>query len=136
MLKKALILTLSILCFFSVWQLNSKSYLTTLGIPYETYTGKNSSMAKIIRTQDLKFKTRFNKTGESIVIYNDDIEDIIKQLQARTVFTETINDGVSIYAYSEKLKNKITLNGENVNVQIFIKNNKTVIGTPIIFGSF
>lgn len=134
MFKNAFILIISVLCFLSVWQINSKSTLSSFGEPYETYTQNNSSMAKIIPTEKLKYT--FLKTGESIIIENQDLEQIFKNLEAETVFTETTSDGVSLYAYSKNIKNQIIINNKKVNLQIFVSKTKTVIGTPIIFGSF
>lgn len=123
-------------CFFSIWQINSKSTLSAYGTPYETYTVNNSSMAKIIPTSKFKIKSTYLKTGESVVVLDKDKEEIIKDLNAKIVFIKTTSFGTNVYAYSNKLKNKTTINGEIVNIQIYCNETKTVIGTPIIFGSF
>lgn len=136
MLKNTVIYIIAVFCFFSIWQLNSKSYISSLGTPYETYVGNYSSTAKIIATDNLKIKFLYLKTGESVLVLDLSKEEILQDLNAKVVFTETTIEGVNIYAYSDKLKNKIQLNGETVNVQIFYNDTKTVIGTPIIFGSF
>ena len=136
MLKNTFIFILTVFCFLTVWKINLNSNLEMFGTPYETYTVSNSSIAKIIPTEKFKLKSSYIKTGESVVVYGYDIDDVLKDLNAEIKFTETTTNGVSIYAFSKKLKNKITINNEIVNVQIFYNESKTVVGTPIIFGSF
>jgi hypothetical protein len=72
--------------------------------------------------------------------FNFDLDAFLVRHQATIVFTEEIESGVSIYAYSKSVKYRKQIKGKIVNLQIFIpkeKQNKDItIGTPIIFGSF
>ena len=75
--------------------------------------------------------------GESIVIHNLEIGDAINLLNARVLKTECLEDGTTvIYAYSNLIKDKVDLDGKKVNLQIANKNDRTVIGWPLILGSF
>ena len=136
MLKNLLALTFSIFCFFSIWQLNSESNLSKYGNCYETYTVKSTSTSKIVSSDKLKLGNSFLKTGESLLVLGVSPKDILEELNAKIIFTENVCGGQNIYAYSNKLKNRIMLNGGVVNLQIFVSSEKTVIGTPMIFGSF
>lgn len=136
MLKKGLVFLLSIFCLFSVWQSNSESTLSKYGSPYEFYTQQNSSTARILNGKTLKNMKIFFKTGESIIVDKDYEQNIIELLQVKISFIETTSNGTSVYGYSNKLKGKINLNGKKVNVQIFYGEEKVVLGSPIILGSF
>lgn len=75
--------------------------------------------------------------GESLVVYNFEIGDAIKSLNARAVKTEYLDDGtIVIYAYSNLIKKKVKVGNCQVNLQIATKDDRTVIGWPLILGSF
>ena len=87
MLKNTVIYITAVFCFFSIWQLNSTSYLSSFGSPYETYVKSNSSTAKIISTENLKLKSLYLKTGESVVVVDATEQEILEQLNVKVVFT-------------------------------------------------
>ena len=136
MLKKSLVFLLSIFCVLSVWQANSTTALSQYGSPYEVYTQRNSSIAKIFNGNTVSKTKIFFKTGESVIVYKQYEQKIIELLEAKIRFIETTESGTSIYAYSKKLKSNIKVQGETVNVQIFYGQDKVVLGSPIILGSF
>ena len=80
----------------------------------------------------------FNKYGESCVIDKGKISvgEILYRFDAEIVFTEKIAEGVSYYAYSDKIPYRKTINGKTINLHIFVGREKTTVGSPIIFGSF
>lgn len=136
MLKKGLVFLLSVFCLLGVWQANSKSPLSFYGTPYETYTKQSSSLAKIFNGKTLDTTKIFYKTGESIVLSEQYENNIIELLDAKIQFTETTCNGTSVYAYSKNIKNTITVKGKDVNIQVFYGKDKTILGSPIILGSF
>lgn len=78
-------------------------------------------------------------TGESCVISCDDEKkpsDIAKKLGGKILFSESTEEGVSYYGYSDKVKYKKRINGKVVNFQIFCCESRMKIGLPLIFGSF
>ena len=82
-----------------------------------------------------------NKTncriGESIKIENLEIESALKALKAKVVNTEYLENGTTvIYAYSSLIKESVTLNNNKVNVQLATSKNTSIIGWPLIIGSF
>ena len=78
------------------------------------------------------------KGGESFEIKNGEItvEEILVKYNAELIFTESIEEGISYYAYSSDIPYVKTINGKKINLHIFIGKEKTVVGSPLIFGSF
>lgn len=75
--------------------------------------------------------------GESMVILNFEIGEAIDNLNAKVVKTEYLDDGTTvIYAYSKLINEKVEVDGKKVNLQIATKDERTVIGWPLIIGSY
>ena len=75
--------------------------------------------------------------GESMVIENLELGSALKSLNARVVKTEYLEDGTTvIYAYTNLIREQIKIEGKCVNLQIANKNNRFVIGWPLILGSY
>lgn len=78
-----------------------------------------------------------NKIGESITIQNFEPANAITTLQAKVVKTEYLSTGATIiYAYSSLVPNSVTVDGKQVNLQIAYYETHTIIGWPLIVGSF
>lgn len=136
MFKKAVVFLMSVFCILALYQENSQSQLSAFGSPYEIYAQQNSSLAKIIRSTAIERQKIFFKTGESIIVSEQYENSILQLLDAKIVFKETSSRGTSVYGYSKKLKNSINVKGQKINLQIFYGEDKTVLGSPIILGSF
>ena len=75
--------------------------------------------------------------GESMVIKNFEPISAIKTLNAKIVKTEVLKNGaVVIYAYTSLISNNVKIENELVNLQIAYYENHSVIGWPLILGSF
>ena len=75
--------------------------------------------------------------GESMVIKNFEPISAIKTLNAKIIKTEVLENGaVVIYAFSSLINKNVTLENEKVNLQIAHYANYSVIGSPLILGSF
>jgi len=78
-----------------------------------------------------------NIVGESLKIENLEISDAIKTLNAKVVKTEYLENGTTvIYAYSPLIKNNVSVNDKKVNLQIATNKDVSIIGWPLILGSF
>ena len=78
-----------------------------------------------------------NIVGESLAVNNFEIANAIKVLNARVVKTEYLDDGTTvIYAYTNLIRESVKVGNENVNLQIATRNDRTIIGWPLILGSF
>jgi hypothetical protein len=51
-------------------------------------------------------------------------------------YIESVDDGVSFYAYSKNVKYLRMLNGKKVNLHVSLSNGKVYLGSPIIYGCF
>ena len=75
--------------------------------------------------------------GESIKVENLEIDSVLKELSARVVKTECLEDAtVVLYLYTALINDSVSVFGKNVNLQIAIKEDYSVIGWPLILGSY
>ena len=75
--------------------------------------------------------------GESMVMYNIEVGAIIKDINARVVKTEYLEDGTTIiYAFTNLINDNVKIDGKVVNFQIAIKDERVVVGWPLILGSY
>lgn len=75
--------------------------------------------------------------GESMKIEDFEISSALKTLKAKVVKTEYIESGATIiYAYSPLIKRTVNFNGNKVNVQFAYYETYTIVGWPLILGSF
>ena len=75
--------------------------------------------------------------GESMIIENFEPISAIEELNGKIIFTEFLDTGASvIYAYTDQIGRYVNVNGEKVNIQIAQYNDYSVIGWPLILGSF
>ena len=118
---------------------------TTTAVPvFDSYADKfevtkeASSKADFINLKKSEFKFISGVKSESFSLETDDfnLTDFLNAYNAKTVFVEKTEAGVSYYAYSKKIKYKKTINGKEINLHINISNEKVTVGSPIIFGGF
>jgi len=77
------------------------------------------------------------KIGESITVKNFEPSAALKELKADVVKTEYLNSGATvIYAYSKLIPQNVEIENEKVNLQIAYYETHSVIGWPLILGSF
>ncbi len=137
MFKRLFILCLcAVMLFLSHFAINA-SVFNGYTNKIEVYLGNNGSLSTV-QTIDVKDYPYFNGVcGQSFKtdIKTFDFEKFIKDFSAKVVFTETIKEGISYYAYSPKIKERKTIKGHTINLQIFVGTSVTV-GVPLIYGSF
>jgi hypothetical protein len=142
MFKKILVCFLSLLLIFGIAIVNKKPIFSGYASNFEVYLGESSSNAKIVNASKIDFLFLNKVCGESFKIDSLDfnIDKFLVKQNAKLVFIEEIESGISIYAYSRTIKYKKRIKGKMVNLQIFIpkdiENTKITVGTPIIYGSF
>lgn len=75
--------------------------------------------------------------GESMVIMNFEVGNAIKSLNAKVIKTEYLEDGTTvIYAFTNLISEQVQVLGQYVNLQIATKEDRTIIGWPLILGSY
>ncbi len=74
--------------------------------------------------------------GESMIIENFEPISALETLDADLVSTEVVGSAVVMYAYSPLIKEYKIVAGNKVNLQIATYETYSVIGWPLILGSF
>ena len=107
------------------------------GEGYEISLGASSSAEQIVTERPLLLKMfKSDAQGESVRYDGDRYEELKKAFDAELLFTETEGGVTNYYLYSPKLSGGIALNGYLVNLHVAVRENRTAVGTPIIFGGF
>lgn len=127
-------LLLSVVVFLSVTILSATAFPLEGEKEYYLYASSSQAVIKSdVSILDLPFVH-----GESVRINSADgvLEDVLIKYSARVVRVEEFAGGVSYYCYSPKLKKGIVIEGVAINLQIAVKGESVVLGTPIIFGGY
>ena len=76
--------------------------------------------------------------GESMYFDNLEVASAIDTLNAKVVFTESLTNEqmILVYCYSTLVPDSVEYKGKKINLQFAISNTYTVIGWPMILGSF
>ena len=75
--------------------------------------------------------------GESLKIYNFEPISALEKLNAKLVKTEYLDNGTTvIYAYTNLIKEKVEVENKTVNIQIAQNDEYSIIGWPLILGSY
>lgn len=77
-----------------------------------------------------------NISSQSVLIYNKTEEFITKKLKLKLVKQSDLNGTKELLGYTTKFKNYVIVDGEKVNVQISVNNNKIIVGHPLILQGF
>ncbi len=137
MLKKTLVFFLAIICLIVGYFINNKPVFANYSDRLEVYLNSRSSQAQIVSVTPSDYLYLKNVRGESFKCEREEfnLQNFLSEFSAKLIFSEELENGISYYAYSPKIKYQITLNGQKINLQIFIGKIVTV-GSPMIFGSF
>lgn len=74
--------------------------------------------------------------GESMIINNFEPIAALSKLKAYIVKTEEVEGSTLIYAYTHLIKTNVKVNNKKVNLQIAYNDSYSVIGWPLILGSY
>lgn len=139
-MKKIIIVSLIFLIILSGVKTESKfSLLNYFSGDYTVYTSDSKGEDGV----DLGFcymnskHTTGNIIAESMVIENLEIGNALETLNARVVKTEYLDDGTSIiYAHTILIDDSVEISEGRVNLQIATRDERSVIGWPLILGSY
>lgn len=123
-----------IFCFYSLYAEKApvfKAYASD----YELCLTAGSFGNNIVFARGKDFGAYVNIKGESCIV-GVSYERVLQDFAAAHVYSEETATGTSYYAYSPRIKYKVYINGNAVNIHYFAGENYTKLGTPIIFGSF
>lgn len=105
---------------------------------YEVALLSASSNARFALVDSLEYRFLGDVKGESCEIDAKDfnLDKILCDLQANLLFTKEIDNTTCYYAYTDKIKNFIIIEGEKVNLHFAVKKDRVKLGSPIIFGGY
>lgn len=108
---------------------------------YTAYTNKKVAEKSIYLGTCYMVSGKVNEkdsiVGESVKSYNLEVGKFLKDLDATVVANNYIESGVVVIsAFSPKIKNKVKENGRWINLQIASYEDYTIVGWPVILGSF
>lgn len=106
------------------------------GEQYTFYLGESSS-AQAVTSRSPSAKLFLGGVkGESVTYSGDRYQEFCNKWRATLRFSEQAGGTTSYYLYSDRLGEGILLGGEEVNLQIAVDGEHTVVGTPLIFGGW
>lgn len=140
-MKKILIFLCIVMVLFYVNQTKSNFSLKDYFTGKMSYYTQNSVSNTSINLGFCYLSENINKhsiiVGESIVVENLEISTALKILKAKIIEKGYLDNKTTvIYAYSPLITSQIKSKKNKVNLQIAINNNATIIGWPLILGSF
>ena len=107
---------------------------------YAVYTNKKVNDSSIFLGTCFMSKnadTSNDIIGESIKTSNIELVTLLKELDAEIISTEYLECGaVVISAFSQKINDRVKVGGQNINLQIAAYTDYSIIGWPLILGSF
>ena len=107
------------------------------GESYTFYMGANSSSLSYSSDSPVLDKLLLGEIkGESVQYAGNRLDELKTKYRAKLIFTEESCGVTNYYFYSPVLKNGVLLNGQPVNLHVAVGAEKTVAGTPLIFGGF
>ena len=136
MFKKFLVVIISVLCLANTYLANAQPIFKGYADNFELYVGGENTIT-ILNVNEKFYPLVFNVRGESFKTEaaEFDLDEFLLQFDARVLFTEEIEQGVSYYAYSSKIPYRRLVLGQTVNLHVFVGKQITV-GSPLIYGSF
>ncbi len=85
---------------------------------------------------DEEISVSISKGYERADISGDTVKSVIETLKARIIKTENVGDITVIYAYSPMILKSVKLHGVTINLMIAKTSDRTVVGSPLIKGSY
>ena len=136
MFKKVLVLILATCILINLAICNNQPLFSQFNNKFEVYLS-NSSDGQIVFADSKTYPFISGIYCESVAINKEEfcLRDFLSNMQAKIIFTEPIDEGISYYAYSPKIKYRTKIKNKIINLQIFVGKGVKV-GSPIIFGSF
>ena len=136
MFKKVLVLILATCILINLAICNNQPLFSQFNNKFEVYLS-NSSDGQIVFADSKTYPFISGIYGESVAINKEEfcLRDFLSNMQAKIIFTEQIDEGISYYAYSPKIKYRTKIKNKIINLHVFVGAGVKV-GSPIIFGSF
>ena len=138
MLKKIVIFPCCLIFLISVYSFNYKPIFSSYADEFEIYLESASSCAQIVQVSEKDYKAFKGIKGEGCKIEskNFSVENFFSEFNAKIIFEEQTDFGISYYGFSPAIKYRKEIHNEIINLHVFVGKSGITIGTPIIFGGF
>ena len=139
MKKMIIVLFIFLVIFSGIKEKKEFSLLDYFAGDYTSYTNQYCNEESI----DLGFcyanldQKNEKIVGESVVVENLEIGNALEVLRASVLKSEYLNDGtVVIYAKTPLINDCVDVSYGKVNLQIATRGSRSVVGWPLILGSY
>lgn len=108
------------------------------GENYTFYCGTSSADCREVRAggnAEIARLTLNNVCGESVEYGDFNLESFLLKVNGQIKFTEELSDSVNYYCTAD-LPYSVELYGYTVNLHVSVKDGKTKVASPIIFGGY
>ncbi len=106
------------------------------GGEYTLYMGTSSSAQRVPTDAPWRDCLLLPVKGESVCLSGNRYEEMKERYCAVLQFKEEVNGIVNYYLYSPYLGETVLLDGYRVNLHVAQTDEKTAVGTPLIFGGY
>ena len=98
----------------------------------------SGQIVKVDKTNFDYAKQKLNNVGGESVVINGNVsfDKIANKLNLKVVEIANFNNGILVTGYSPKLLTSLYSNSQKINVQIYMLNDYTIIGYPLIMQGF
>lgn len=106
---------------------------------FNAYSNQNSfTLSNFFSGKIESYYNNFSLCGETLELKTQNIDNVLKKLNANVINSEYILDQklTIIYCYSTLVPQSVILKGKEINLQICIADEYVVVGWPMINGSF
>ena len=136
MFKKIFIPIILAVCLALTFFVNNFPVFYSYSNSLEIYD-KGKSSGNIISISNFSAIFR-HKYGEAFVTEKNQfqLQNFLKDFNAKIIFFEEIEKGTCYYAYSPKIKYFESINGEIINLHIYIGEVSVKVGSPLIYGGY
>ena len=140
MLKRLFVIFTTVFICIAILVPNKSPIFYGYAPKFELYLQSASSNAVMVVANADDYSNFINVKGESFktVKENFNLHNFFSDMNAKLLFTESVAEGTSYYAFSKSIRYRDEVRGEVVNLHVFISNatNQVKVGSPLIYGSF
>ncbi len=108
------------------------------GESYTFYCGTSSADCKEVTVTKNAAQARLtlkNVCGEATLYSHFDLQNFLKQINGKIVFSETAAGSVNYYCTAD-LPYSVNLRGASINLHISVRGDTAKVASPIIFGGY
>ncbi len=125
---------------FDVFKCDAEDFYITQTDSFSIKNNNNSyqnCLVKLNKSNHLSLENLTkNVSSQCVVINNKSLNYAIKKLNLKVLKKSSVAGLIEVVGYTKKLPESVMVKGEKINIQIAVKNNKLIIGYPLILQGF